>query len=261
MNNIFSLPLPILTVIEAINVSKEFKGISVLKDINLEIKEGDKIGLIGLHNSGKSVLLQILSGNMRPSGGKVLMNGGKLNKRKIAYVPQIPLLDLSARVKDVVRYVGGDTKYLEELGVNPNSKVKELSLNERKRIFLALALNFSPEYLLVDEIGNDEYLRRFFLDFKGGSLVTAHRVKDLWDLISEVVIINKGVIVFRGKKDDLLYKVVKISRNSFSQELKRYDYVEEGNEIELWVKRDEKIHGEERLVEPDEVILRYYFRS
>lgn len=249
-------------MIEAINISKEFKGIKVLANINLEIKQGDKTGIIGLHNAGKSLLLQILSGNMKPSKGKILMNKGKIDKRKIAYVPQIPLLDLLSTPKDVMKYVGGNTEYLDYLGISKDVKIKNLSLNERKRIFLALDLNFSPEYLLIDEIGNDEYLTKFFAQFNGGAILTSHRIKDVWDLISKVIILHKGSIVFKGSKEELLYKIVKIPRSSFSQDLKKYDYVQEGDEIELWVKRNEKIDiGEERLVEPDEAILRYYFRS
>ncbi|ARM75262.1 ATP-binding cassette domain-containing protein [Acidianus manzaensis] len=252
-------------MLKAINVYKEIKDNLILQDINLNIEKGDKIGLVGLHNSGKTMLLDILSGKTRPSKGKVIIEGEKtLNRKKIAYVPQVPLLNLSLTPRDLVKYIEGNEHFLEELGINPKSKIKNLSLNEKKRIFLALSLNFSPEYLLIDEINDDEYLKKFFLNFEGGIIVTSHSLRKIWDLISKVIILNKGKIVYSRNKEELLYKIIKIDKKYFSSNLKNHDYDMEGDYIEIWLKRNEKIDqikGEETLVDPDDAILRYYLRD
>ncbi|AWR96770.1 ATP-binding cassette domain-containing protein [Acidianus sulfidivorans JP7] len=253
-------------MLKAIHVYKTLNDDEILHDINLEIKRGDKIGLIGLHNSGKTVLLDILSGNIRPSRGKVIMDeqGNKFNRKKISYIPQIPILNLSYTPRELVKYIDGEEYFLEQLGINPNTKIRDLSLNEKKRIFLALSLNFSPEYLLIDEINDDQVLKKFFVEFKGGALVTSHSIKKIWDLIKDVIIINKGKIVYKGSKEDLLYKIITIKKEELTNNLNNYDYDMEGDYVEIWLKIKDKINGikgKETLVDPDDVILRYYIRN
>jgi ABC-type multidrug transport system, ATPase component len=121
-----------IKVLQAIDVSKRYQKDYVLRNVNLELEQG-RLGIIGLHDSGKTVLMRLLSGLEKPSSGKITLDGRKLDRRKIAYVPQAPLFDPLLKAKEVMRYVGSE-EYLDVVDLEREKKVKDMSLGEKKRL-------------------------------------------------------------------------------------------------------------------------------
>ncbi|SAI86742.1 ATP-binding cassette domain-containing protein [Saccharolobus solfataricus] len=234
-------------MIRAINVSKVFHGSFAVVNVNLDIYENEKIGVVGVHNSGKTVLVEILAGETKPSRGKVYLD----DKRKIAYIPQVPKFISTIRVKDVMSYVTKEYHYIDLVGLDRDKKIRDLALDEKKRLSLALSLPFSPKYLIVDDMSQTSSLTRDLIrNFKGSVIIAHHNLKDIWDLINRVIIISKGKIVFDGSKSGLLYKVIKFENDEIWER-------ENDNSVEIDLDK-RGIKYEVIRVTPDEAFLYFY---
>lgn len=143
----------------------------VLRDVNLKVDENDYIGVIGPNGGGKTTLLKIILGLLKPMSGKIVFHGGAINMREIGYLPQMAEGDFlfPVTVKDVVlsglminksatgRMTKDDrklaSKVIDELGLSDYSSapLSELSGGQRQRVFLGRAVIGSPKLLLLDE--------------------------------------------------------------------------------------------------------------
>jgi len=155
------------------NIWMRYDGINVLEDINLSIHHGDFLGIIGPNGGGKTTLLKVMLGLLKPTQGQVTYPGHTLEQgRKLTgYVSQHNLFDrdFPASVWDVAimgrckgtglfkRYSKTDTevtsKALETVGMLDlkDRQMGKLSGGEQQRVFIARALATEPELLLLDE--------------------------------------------------------------------------------------------------------------
>jgi branched-chain amino acid transport system ATP-binding protein len=159
-------------------VSKQFDGITAIKDVSFNIEKGEIVGLVGPNGAGKSTLLNVLSGIYLPSSGSVIFDGtditglrpDKVCKLGIAKTFQLvqSFPELTAIQNTLVGALFGNSekisikeaeekaeKYLEYVGYpmdKINYPVKNLNVVELKRIQLARALSTDPKLLLLDEV-------------------------------------------------------------------------------------------------------------
>ncbi|HUS86074.1 MAG TPA: ATP-binding cassette domain-containing protein [Bacteroidales bacterium] len=156
------------------DVSASYSGETVLDNVNLSIREGDFIGVIGPNGGGKTTLLLIILGLLKPVGGRIDYWNQKVTPHNIGYLPQMSESDITfpLSVLDVVlsglmhkkkaygRMTGTDkvkaNRVLDDLGIlNLRTRIlSELSGGELQRVYLARALVGSPALLLLDEPGN-----------------------------------------------------------------------------------------------------------
>jgi len=161
-------------ILEISEVSAAYNGEHVLENINLAIERYDFIGVIGPNGGGKTTLLKLILGLIKPVSGRIIMDKKVLDYNKIGYLPQLPESDIEfpVSVKDVVlsglmHNKGASARMtktdrmkadtiLEELGIAKHRKkaLSELSGGELQRVYLGRALIGSPEMLLLDEPGN-----------------------------------------------------------------------------------------------------------
>jgi ABC-type multidrug transport system ATPase subunit len=258
-----------MIMLQAIDVSKRYHRDYVIRDFNLEVK--DRVGIIGFHKSGKTVIVKILAGEEKPSSGKILLDGRKLDRKKVAYIPQVPLFDPSLKMKDVMKYVDGE-EFLDELNLDKEKKIKDISLGERKLLSLALSLPFSPEYLLIDDFTMEceakKIFERLMNKFKG-VIIAHHNFKDIWNLIDKVVILSKGKTMYEGDKEGIMYKVIKTDRKYLDKISGKY-VMEEGKNVEIWeeinsndVEKAIQKKSRYKVIEvpPDEVLLDLFSRD
>lgn len=156
--------------IEVRNAAKILHNIPVLQDVNLTLNSGTIYGLRGVNGSGKTMLMRLLAGLIRPSKGMVLVDGRELGK-ELSFPPDMGILIENPAFLDgytaaqnlrllagIRRKVGDDRiwQVLEQVGLNyeDNRKYRQFSLGMKQRLGIAGAVLEHPRFLLVDEPTN-----------------------------------------------------------------------------------------------------------
>ena len=216
------------------NLSKVYKGGNkALSDINLVIDDG-MFGLLGPNGAGKSTLMRILVTLMKPSSGKVLVNGMDLQKNRkqvrmlLGYLPQDfrffakyrtwEFLDYSARLaglKDRTIRNREVEKMLEQVGLFEarDRSAGKLSGGMKRRLGIAQALIGDPKIVIVDEpttgLDPDERIRFRNLLSKMTEremiiILSTHIVGDISSTCRSMALLEKGKLVFNGAPDELI---------------------------------------------------------
>lgn len=206
-----------MIVIKLENVSKRYLTNTALKDINLEIKTGHIIGLVGSNGSGKSTTLKLMSGLVRPSKGKVLINGKKADRKictEVAYLSELDTYYSFYTCEQTIYFYASQFKdfnvekafsILSFMKLDPKQKVKNLSKGNRGRLKIVLTLAREVPYILMDEplSGLDPMVRQSivkglisFIDLeKQTLLITTHEIKEVEPLFDTVIAIKDGQIL------------------------------------------------------------------
>ena len=212
------------------NISKYYDRIRAVDSVSLEINEGEMLGLVGPNGSGKSTLLKIMLGILRPSSGKVLINGEELSEKGwkkfkgfIGYMPERvafydnltgrETLQLFARIKGgrLGRENGMIQKILPEDVLK--RKVGGYSKGMRQRLNLAQALLGQPDFLVLDEptSGLDPVGTKEFYEFlaeererkKLTVILSSHILAEIEDKTDRVAIIKNGSLKAIGSLQEL----------------------------------------------------------
>ncbi|MCW4153058.1 MULTISPECIES: ATP-binding cassette domain-containing protein [Halomonadaceae] len=177
-------------VVKLKGVSQRFGDDTIIRDLNLEVMRGDRIGFLGRNGAGKTTLLKILLGEIEPTEGTVQLG----TNLKVAYFDQLRAgLELEKTVYDNVAQgsdrvsVGGKDRhvmsYLQDFLFTPDrvrQPVKALSGGESNRLLLAKLFTQPANVLVLDEPTNDldmetlELLEELLLNFEGTLLLVSH---------------------------------------------------------------------------------------
>jgi len=178
------------SVIVAEHVTKRFGERTIIRDFNLRIQRGDRIGLVGANGSGKTTLLKILTGELEPDSGTVTLaktlQGTVIDQQRSLLSPEKRLRDVIAEggdwvdVRGIRKHVQG---YLKEFLFDPglvDAKVGTLSGGERSRLLLAREFARKSNLLVLDEPTNDldletlDLLQEVIADYEGTVLIVSH---------------------------------------------------------------------------------------
>ena len=161
-------------LLEMNSLSASYGTTVVLQDVNFAVNENDFIGVIGPNGGGKTTLLRVILGILKPVSGSLKLNPELLEGSKIGYLPQISTGDTNfpVTVTDVIlsglmirksiasRMTTEDRRkahvIIEELGLEElaQSPLNEMSGGQLQRVFLGRAIIGDPKLLLLDEPGN-----------------------------------------------------------------------------------------------------------
>lgn len=204
------------------DVSFYYGETCILKDVNLEIEDGAFMYIVGPNGGGKTTLLRLMLGLMRPDTGRITVMGQNpgLRQRQIGYVPQhiqydpqfpINVLDivLMGRIDRSVtgRYSALDysiarrSLHLMEMDDAVGQPFSELSGGQRQRVLIARALACEPRVLLLDEptasldAQFESRLMEILCGFKGDMtiLVVSHDLEYVASAVNEVICVNQTV--------------------------------------------------------------------
>ena len=151
-------------MIEIKKLSFSYKVEPVLKDLNLTIQSRGMTLLSGANGRGKTTLLKLLAGVMKPTSGEILFDGLPINGVKVSRLaslrsvaPQRRDFDLAFTVEEMLSIVSkpleNKSEILSRLEIDPllKSRITELSLGQQQRVSVALALLQESNYYLLDE--------------------------------------------------------------------------------------------------------------
>ncbi|OKZ66705.1 MAG: multidrug ABC transporter ATP-binding protein [Clostridium sp. 42_12] len=201
------------------HVTKKIKDATVLKDICLEMKGGTVYGLQGKNGSGKTMLMRAISGLIRPTSGRIVINGEQLHKnisipRSIGLLLENPSLlpeyDASQNLKLLAKMQGGVPEeeirqLIRDVGLEDagHKKVEKYSLGMKQRLGIAAAILGSLDIILLDEPINAidgegvEEIRSLILSLKNEKriiIVACHDKEEMNLLADEIVHLRDGRI-------------------------------------------------------------------
>lgn len=205
--------------IELKNISKNFKGVNVLDNINLSLIRGKTYGFVGANGSGKTMLLRIIAGLVIPTTGEVIVNNSELHKDIsfpinmgiiieqpgfLSYLSGYDNLLYLAKIQNKINSFEIKST-MQLLGIDPENKkpVKTYSLGMKQRLAIAQAIMEEPELIILDEPFNglDESgvtdVRNIILGQKreGKTIIlTSHNIDDINLLCDKVYKLDAGRI-------------------------------------------------------------------
>jgi ABC-2 type transport system ATP-binding protein len=216
-------------VIELEHVNKELNGRQVLKDVTLEVKQGDIFGYLGPNGAGKTTTIRIVLGLLRATSGKVVVLGQDVHmdemRRKIGFVLETDglydnmtaydNLEYYAKLYDIAEPAGRINEVLELAGLveRAKDKVGTYSKGMRQRLALARAMTPEPDLLVLDEptagvdpTGQIE-IRQVMLDMAHKQdktiLLSSHNLDEVQRICNRIALIDRGKILLYGELDKL----------------------------------------------------------
>jgi len=206
---------------EMSSLSASYGANIVLQDVDFKVNENDFIGVIGPNGGGKTTLLKVILGLVKPAKGKMVFNSELLNGNSIGYLPQMSTGDINYPVtvadiilsglmirKGVISRMSSSDKekantIIDELGLEGMSKstLNELSGGQMQRVFLGRAIIGNPKLLLLDEPGNfvdmafenDFYDKLRELNKRMAILMVSHDVGTISAHIKSFACVNKSL--------------------------------------------------------------------
>lgn len=202
------------------NVSKEYKNEYVLRNITLTLQSGKVYGLYGKNGSGKTMLMRMICGLIRPTTGRICIDGKELGKNisfpnsvgalieNPGFIESFSGYNNLKMLADIKRIIG--KKEIEEVlkHVNlydqKNKKVRKYSLGMKKKLGIAAAIMENPELILLDEPMNAldknsmECVRKIINHLKAQNkliIIASHDLNDLNNISDEIIKLELGEIV------------------------------------------------------------------
>ncbi len=201
-----AFPMPLITVKE---LRIGFRGPPLLDGVSCQIEPGQRIGLLGRNGAGKTTFMRILSGQVQPDGGQVVLAPGT----KVSLLPQDVPDDIAGSVREVVAQGQSaarddhDTAWqaeqridriLAEMALDGHARFEALSSGMKRRVLLARALVTAPDLLLLDEPTNHldlaaiEWLEDFLARWGTTLIFVTHDRMFLQKLATRIFEIDRG---------------------------------------------------------------------
>lgn len=206
-------------MIEVQNVTKQFKGVTVLNQINVSFEAGKIHGLVGRNGSGKTVLIKTIGGLIHPDKGKVIVGGAAIGKdvdfpqslgaiiEAPGFLPSMSAYGNLAYLASLRNQIDKETirNAISFVGLNPDEKkpVGKYSLGMKQRLGLAQAIMEDPDVLLLDEPMNGldnsgvKEMRNYLLQLKERGktiLLVSHSLEDINTLCDTVHEMDHGIL-------------------------------------------------------------------
>ena len=217
-------------------LNKAFRRRRVVRDVTLEVKQGEIVGLLGPNGAGKTTTFYLITGLIRPDGGRILLDDGDITGQPmyrrarggIGYLAQEPTIFRRMTVEDNIMAIletlplsRADRRarldqLLGELGLTHLRKNRAYSLSggERRRLEITRALVTDPKFMLLDEpfAGVDPIavhdIQTIIANLKQrgiGVLITDHNVEHMFEIVDRAYIMYEGEVRATGTVRELVF--------------------------------------------------------
>lgn len=241
-------------IIEITNIHKSFEGLQVLAGVDLDIRRGETITILGGSGTGKSVLLKLISGLEKPDKGAI-----KIDKRDITPLTEDELVSIRRKIgmlfqgaalfdslsagenvaypirehfrlpeKDIQRIVREKLRLVGLDGVEEKMPA-ELSGGMKKRVGLARAIAIDPEIILYDEPttgldpANTQRINQLIVELqrilKVTSIVVTHDLDSAYQVTDRLALLHQGRIVMKGTKKEFKASAIKEVRDFIAKRI------------------------------------------
>lgn len=235
---------------------KNYQEHKALNDVNIEIKKGETIGIIGTNGSGKSTLLKVITGVLNPTSGDVKIEGRisallelgagfnmeytgienvYLNGMMIGFTRE----EVDAKLQDILEFA--------DIGEFVNQPVKTYSSGMFVRLAFAVAINIEPEILIVDEalsVGDVFFQAKCYHKFEefkqmGRTIIfVSHDLSSISRYCDRVILLNKGVKTAEGEPKEIIDIYKKVLVNQYEEEQEHTTPVDENSFAEdSWARK------------------------
>ncbi len=226
-------------ILECKGLTKKFGNKEALKNVDLNFKRGQIIGLLGPNGSGKTTLIKLANGLLHPDGGELLIDGkkpGPDTKSIVSYLPEKTYLNDYMTVRGILDFFkdfysdfdeARALDMLSRLGINEKDRLKTMSKGTKEKVQLILVMSRRAQIYFLDEpiAGVDPAARDYILDTiinnydeNATIVISTHLISDVEKVLDQVVFIRYGEIVMsksvdeiredEGKSVDMLFREV-----------------------------------------------------
>ena len=257
----------------------KYRELTAVNNINFNIEKGELVGYIGENGAGKSTTIKMLTGLLTPTSGEVQVNNlipyknriennkniGAVFGQKTQLWWDLPVIESFRLIKKMYkipegRYRENLKKFTDILNLKEllEKQVKNLSLGQKMRCEIAATFLHDPQIVYLDEptIGLDvlvkENIRKFIKDINKEKnttvILTTHDLKDIEDVCDRIILLDKGKIIYDGKKQKfkdrygkyvIVEFIIKNKIESIIEKLKDVEILEENeNKIKLKFSHD-----------------------
>lgn len=214
-------------MIQITDLNKKFGKLEVLKNVNLNCNKGECIALIGPNGCGKTTLIKSILGMVLPDKGLITFNekpikNEYLYREKIGYMPQIgrypdnmtigQVIDMIKQIRNTNQELDEDLLKAFELEKMFDKQMRTLSGGTTQKVSATLAFLFNPDVLILDEptagldpLASEILKDKIIKEKEKGKLIliTSHLLSELDDLITEIIFMQEGNVLFHKKIAEL----------------------------------------------------------
>ncbi|UCH00570.1 MAG: ABC transporter ATP-binding protein [Deltaproteobacteria bacterium] len=214
------------------NLTKIYRGIKAVDDLNLQIPQGTIFGFIGPNGAGKTTTIKMMAGVLRPTRGRIYIDGLDIAKepskvkRIIGFIPDRPFLYERLSGLEFLRFKAGlygmkedrlderiwDLLGLFELREWADELIESYSHGMKQRLIIAASMIHDPQVIIVDEpmVGLDpkgaKLVKEIFRQWAGEGatvFISTHTLALAQEICQQIAIVDKGRIVASGTSEDL----------------------------------------------------------
>ncbi len=220
--------------LEVIGLSKAYNTKEAVKEVSFKVNQNEIIGILGPNGCGKTTTIGMILGLLKPSKGKVLINGVEIENQRVDLLNQLNFispyielpkkltvrqnLEVYGRLYDVNKHKEKIEYLCEKLRLYEfiDKLTGELSSGQKNRVSLAKSIINNPKVLLLDEPTasldpeTGDFVRSFLEGYqqenKTSILLASHNMAEVERLCSSVLMMNKGSIIDEGRPEELIKK-------------------------------------------------------